>query len=119
MTAVIYWVFALLCFDLILSHIYMSNYKKQFPKGDWTLVEANPIIRYFIRKLDLDFGMIVGGIIVAVILALIINYTGNSFHFFLLGVYYMMCTFHFLNFMALRRLRKLKGGSVNGKTKKS
>ena len=118
MTAVIYWVFGLFCLDLILSHIYIGHYRKQFPKGDWTLVEANPVIRYFIRRLDLDFGMIVGGIAVAVILALILRFTGHHFHFFLAGVYYMMCTFHFLNFMALKRLRKLKGGNKNGKKEK-
>ena len=120
MEAVIYWVFGLFCLDMILSYEYLLKYKEQFPKGDWTLVESNPIIRHWIRRFGLEAGMVTGTISVGLILAVILKFTGHHFHFFLAGMFYMMCTFHFLNFMALRRSRNLqKGGSKNGKKEKS
>ena len=122
-TKIIAVVMILYVMDLVWSYNYMKKYRTMFPKGDWAAVEANPIIRYAIRVKGLGEGIIMGGIIVFVILAVLIRFSAAEFHWFLAGMYYMMNVFHFLNLMALGRLRNLKnqkgGKKKNGKKEKS
>ena len=108
-TTIIFIMIVLFFTDMTLSYFFLKDCRK-VTKGDWTLIEANPIIRYFLREFGLGYGILIGSGFVFAILLVIVSITNEHMHYFLAGIYYMMCAFHFLNFMALRRLKNLKGG---------
>jgi len=95
--------------DMTLSYFFLKDCKK-ITKGDWTVIEANPIIRYFIRKFELGFGLLIGSGFIFFILLVIVSITPEKLHYFFAGIYYMMCAFHLLNFRALKRIKNQKGG---------
>jgi len=90
--------------DLTLTYNYLRLYKNKFPKKDFAIIEANPLIRNMIRRFGLLDGVVYSGLIIVFILLLLINFTGVNFKFFLAGAYYMMVTFHLTNYLALKRL---------------
>ncbi len=101
----------LLLLDLFLTHSYLQLYQKRFPKNDWTVAEANPIIRYATRKLGLNQGMIVSGtiimgIVMIVLVAIPTKYEASKWFF--VGLYYSVNVHHFINNRAMKKL--LKGG---------
>jgi len=92
--------------DMYLTYCYAQEYKKRFPDRDWTIVEANPIIRNSWRKMGMDNGSLFSFFIICIILFTIIKLISENWHYFLFGIYFMMCVFHYTNFNALRRLKK-------------
>lgn len=98
--------------DMFLTYNYLKTYKEIRPKADWTLAEANPLLRACLRDLGLKPGIIVGGIFISLILSLIIFIVNENWKYFLLGLYFMVNTFHLVNWNALKRLKliELKGG---------
>lgn len=91
--------------DLLLTYNYLKLYKEKFPTKDYTVIEANPLIRYFIRTEGLRDGLIVSGAIILAIVAVFINLSNSEGKWFLAGAYYMMITFHITNFLAFKRLK--------------
>ncbi len=107
--------------DLILTYNYLRLYKIKFPKKDYAIIEANPLIRYLIRRFKLMDGMIISGMIILTVVMILINLVNINTKFFLAGAYYMMITFHLTNLLAFSRIKNInnndKGGNRNGKRK--
>ena len=90
--------------DLTATYFYVSTFHNKFPKLDYTTLEANPILRMSWKKLGLQAGMIVGGLIVFGLLSLLAWSLSEKWSYFLLGTLAMMCIYHLLNFSQLARL---------------
>ncbi len=109
--------------DLILTYNYLRIYKKKFPQKDYTVIEANPLIRHFIRNFGLGDGMVYSGSIIVAIVILILEIGNTNFKFFLAGAYYMMVTFHLTNLLAFKRMKNTynddKGGNKNATKKRN
>lgn len=101
--------------DLVLTYKFLSVYKKKFPKKDYTVVEANPLIRNAIRSLGLVDGMILSGVIILAILGMLLIILPYHWKYFLAGVYYTMICFHLVNFLSLKRMEVKKNGRRNTK----
>lgn len=97
-----------LMLDLFLTYQFLETYRQRFPKKDYTAVETNPLIRFCIRKFDLFGGMMVSGFVISIILVWLLTILPYQWKYFMLGVYYMMVTFHLLNFLAVKRLGEVK-----------
>jgi len=106
MKLIIILILAAFAFDMFLTFVYANMYKKVFPDKDFTVAEANPIIRFLWRKLGLVAGHIVSIFIIFWILAFIISKTSENCHWFIFGVYSMMCIYHFTHFNALKLIKK-------------
>ncbi|HED05839.1 MAG TPA: hypothetical protein ENI61_04050 [Ignavibacteria bacterium] len=88
--------------DLIASYFYINIFHKKYPKQDPTIIEANIIIKLFIKKLGIKKGMIFGELIIfAIMLLIVLNINSNS-QYFLLGTLSMMLIYHLLNFNLLK-----------------
>lgn len=94
--------------DMFLTYRYVGTYKKLYPKNDWTLAEANFILRFSMKYLGLKKGMIVGGGIILIILIITVKLLPIYYGFFLLGMYFMANVYHFVNWQAMKRLIKSK-----------
>jgi len=90
--------------DLALTYNYLRLYRQKFPKKDFAIIEANPLIRNMIRRFGLLDGVVYSGLIILFMLSLMIVFFGINFKFFLAGAYYMMITFHLTNLLALNRM---------------
>ena len=97
----IYFGFAL---DLILTYKYLKIYKQKFPKKDYIIVEANPLVSFAIRRGGLGQGIVGAGMVIFSILIILMIVLPINLKFFMAGCYYMMITFHLTNFLALRRM---------------
>ena len=93
--------------DLTLTYNYLKIYRKKFPKKDYIVIEANPLIRQLVRRNGLGWGMIYSGTMIFGIIIVIINFANTELKFFMAGVYYMMITFHLTNFLALKRMKQI------------
>lgn len=91
--------------DLGATYLYVSSFHQKFPTLDYTVLEANPILRYSWKTLGLNLGMIVGGLIVFAILTLIVLNIPEKWLYYLSGVFTMMIIYHFLNFSQLAQLK--------------
>lgn len=91
--------------DLSLTYNYLKIYNQKFPKKDYAIIEANPLIRYCIRTLGLKEGMITSTFIILPIILLVIYLLPTRWDYFLAGCFYMMITFHLSNFLALKRMK--------------
>lgn len=102
-------------FDMILTYRYVNSYKEMYPKNDWSLAEANLILRFFMKKFGLVDGVVYGGTIILFMLIITIRLLPDYYGMFLLGMYFMANVYHFVNWSALKRLKlqKLKGGKAN------
>ena len=94
--------------DMFLTYRYVGSYRKLYPESDWTLAEANPILRISMKHLGLEKGMFVGGGSILVILILTVGNFPYYYGWFLLGMYFMANTYHFVNYRAMKRLIKSK-----------
>lgn len=103
-----YFVVLGLLLDLFLTYKFLNLYRLKFPKKDYLVVEANPLIRFMVRRAGLGTGMIYSGVIIMVILLWLLMVLPHHWKYFLLGVYYMMVTFHLTNFLAIRRIKGVK-----------
>ena len=99
--------------DMVLTFHYVKIYKELYPKNDWTLAEANPILRSCLKKWGLVDGMVYGSIMIFFLLLFIITLLSENMRYFLLGFYVMTNIQHFVNWSAMKRLKltKLKGGN--------
>lgn len=107
--------------DMFLTYKYLKVYKEKYPKCDWTLAEANPILKTSLKYWGLGNGMIYGGVIIFIMLLIILALINDNWRYFILGVYYMVNTYHFVNWNALKRLKfnkELEGGNQNAKKEK-
>ncbi len=100
--------------DLLLTYKFLGLYKRKFPKKDWTVIEANPLIKYCVKTKGLNEGMFIAGSIILILALALVFVLSERWKFFLAGVYYMMVLFHLTNFLAISRL---KGGKTNGNKK--
>ena len=91
--------------DLGTTYLYANSFHNKFPKLDYTILEANPIIKYSWKTLGLNLGMIVGGLIIFAILFLITMNLSEKWLWYLMGVFTMMIIYHFLNFSQLAALK--------------
>jgi uncharacterized integral membrane protein len=91
--------------DLTATYFYVGTFHNKFPQLDYKTLEANPILRMAWTKFGLNWGMIIGGIIVFAILFLIIMTAPEKWHMYLAGVFTMMIIYHFLNFAQLAALK--------------
>ncbi len=103
-------------FDMILTYRYVRAYRDMYPKNDWTLAESNPILRYCMKYLGLERGMVFGSVVIFFILSLTVLLLPDFYQAFLLGMYFMANVYHFVNWQALKRLKlhNSKGGNKNG-----
>ncbi|KKL12535.1 hypothetical protein LCGC14_2534750, partial [marine sediment metagenome] len=85
---------------------YLKIYKTKFPKKDYVIIEANPLIRYCVRKLGLKEGIFRAGFFILPIVIAITYFISVNFRFFLAGCYYMMIIFHLTNLLALKRMKE-------------
>ena len=113
-----YFVLGLFFIDMLFSYFYIKRFRERHPDKDWSVVEANPLLRYNIKTFGLEKGMIIGSIMLLTILGIILVYANNNFKFFLIGVYFMVNVQHVVNWNSLRFLDKQKGGTRNGKKNK-
>ncbi len=105
---IIYFIVGLFLLDMYLTFKYIESYKNKFPKNDWTLAEANPIIRYFIKARGLQEGMVYATFTIGVLLLGIIVISTNNFLWFLSGMYFMVNVHHFVNWQAIKRMKVKK-----------
>ncbi len=96
--------------DMVFTHSYLKMYKKRFPKNDYTFAEANVFLRLCIKKIGLGLGMVVGGSILGVFIAIIINLLRVEILYMLIGFYYAINIQHFVNNRALKKIIQSKGG---------
>ncbi len=101
-------VVGLFLMDMILCYRYVNAYKKMYPKSAWWLAEANPILKYLMKTFGLLDGMVYGGMIIFGILITSVSLLPDYYGVFLLGMYFMNNTYHFVNWQALKRLQKEK-----------
>ncbi len=90
--------------DMYLSHSYIGMYKEKYPKNDWTLAESNPIIRFCIRKFDLDKGMFIGGMLITFILFVVFAIARVEILYMMIGMYWAVNVQHFVNNRAMKKL---------------
>lgn len=96
--------------DLFLTYKYLGIYKEKFPKKDWTVIEANPLIKICVRMKGLGEGMLIAGTVIIAIMVVLINVLPTRWKFFLAGVLYMMNVFHLINFLAIKRMEVKNNG---------
>lgn len=89
--------------DLTASYLYLNKFNKIYPEYDATKLEANPILKYSIKNLGIQKGMIIGGLIVFGILLLLVLSVADKYLYYFAGVFSMMLVYHALNFKMLLR----------------
>lgn len=110
-----YFVIVLFLLDMILSYLYIKGFRERHSNKDWSVVEANPILRTCIKNIGLEKGMLVGSIILLGILGIIFNYTTHRFKYFLAGLYFMVNVQHLVNYNSIKMLDKIKKKEVKKK----
>ena len=112
---VLYYAFIAFFLDMIFTYLVLDVYKKTNPLKDYTLLEQNPIIRFLIRKIGLNPGMLFSVIILFVLLNLVLKFifTTSESRYFVLGVYSMMVVFHYLNLNAMKKAYNIKWFDFN------
>jgi len=103
--------------DMFFTHNYLEIYRDKFPTKDWTLVEANPLIRNLVKNVGLNQGIVLSGLIIFVFLLILLWIGGEKSTYFLMGLYFMVDVYHFVQLRAIENI-KLKGGK-NGKKEKT
>jgi hypothetical protein len=73
-----------------------------YPKQDATIIEANPILKYSMKALGINIGMLVGGLIVFGIVLLLVLNIKRELCFYMAGLFSMMLVYHVLNFKLLK-----------------
>ena len=101
-------VLSLFLIDMFLTYRYVKAYKNMYPKSAWWLSEANPILKIFMKIQGLELGLLSGATIIFFILTISLGYLPDYYGTFLLGVYFMTNTYHFVNWRALKRLKNQK-----------
>lgn len=96
--------------DMLLTYRYVKAYKKMYPKSEWYLCEANPILKSSMKAYGLEDGMVIGGFILGMMLIIILTIISVEWQYFLFGLYSMVNIFHLVNWKALERLIEQKGG---------
>lgn len=91
--------------DLLLTYKFLSIHRDKFPDKDYTVIEANPIIRIAIRMKGLGEGMLISATIILFIMGVVVVVAPENFKFFLSGALYMMIVFHLINFLAMKRMK--------------
>lgn len=94
--------------DLTLTYNYLKIYREKFPKKDFVVIEANPLIRFCIRSCGLGEGIFRSAFIILPLLVLLLYFLPTNWDFFLAGTFYMMLTFHLTNLLALKRIRMIR-----------
>lgn len=94
--------------DMFMSYNYIKTYKNLYPKNDWTLAEANPILRFCLKSYGLEKGMVIGSIILFSFISILIVLLNENFRYLLLGMFIMGNIFHFVNWQAMKRLKLIK-----------
>lgn len=100
--------------DLIFAYLYLNKLQKIYKETSITKFEANPILKYSIKKFGLDKGVVFGGLFIFGILIFLILFMSKNQLFFLAGVYSMMLVYHGLNFNLLS-FKKNKISQLNNK----
>lgn len=95
--------------DIVLTGLYIHTFHKKFPDLDYTVLEANPIIKLALKRFSIPIAMIIGGLITFSILTLLILSAQDKWHYFFLGALMMMNIYHFLNFSQLIALKGAGG----------
>lgn len=111
------FVVGLFIMDMLLTYRYVKAYKEMYPQSQWWLAEANPILKFLMKDFGLGWGMICGGTVIFFILIVSTRLLPDYYLMFLLGMYFMNNTYHFVNWSALKRLklnklREKKNGSI-------
>lgn len=102
--AIIILVLCLSLFDLFMTWNMLHTFETKFPDKDVTVLEQNPIIRFFTLKFGVTNGMLLVAPLILGLWYIIIRRTVYEFKFFALGVLTMMGVFHLLNWLQLRSL---------------
>jgi len=92
--------------DLSLTHKYLKTFKNMFPDKDYTLLEANPIIKLALRKFGFPKGMYVSIPFLFILLIIAICIISTEWLYFAMGLYVMMVIYHFCNLNQLKALKK-------------
>lgn len=90
--------------DLTLTYNYLKIYRNKFPKKDFILIEANPLIRSCIRSCGLGEGIFRSGFIILPVITFVLYLLPTNWDYFLAGIFYMMLVFHLTNYLALKRM---------------
>ena len=91
--------------DMYYTHKYISLYKEKFPDKPYEQIEANPIIRFLIKKYGIACGVLFSTGLIGTLVFILLAYVFNTnWNYFLLGVYMMMIVFHLKNITMLKGL---------------
>jgi len=89
--------------DGISTLLFMTTYRKKFKDRDWINIEANPIVRFFWRKLELEKGMLISMVcVMPIIIGISIMSSFDRFFFGIaIGMYLItfMAHFHAMRFV--------------------
>ena len=92
--------------DLSLTYKYLKTFKDMFPEKDYTLLEANPIIKLCLKKFGFPTGMFISAPIIFILLFIAIVIISTEWHYFAMGLFVMMIIYHFCNLNQLKALKK-------------
>ena len=96
--------------DLLLSYVYVRQFRKMFPKLNWQQLEANPIIRLSWNFFGFGYGYIFSAVLIIVFWIFLVRIISINWLYFSSGLLSMMIIYHFLNFSQLKTLEKQTGG---------
>ncbi len=104
-------IFAMFILDMFMTRSYLKLYQQKFPKNDYILAEANPMIRFFVRRFGINEGIFISSIFIATILIALLTFVPQESKWFFLGLYYSVNVHHYVNNNVMKKLNiKLKGG---------
>lgn len=96
--------------DMLATYNYLKTFHKKFPKLDYTQLEANPLLRYWIKKKGMKQGMITGGIQVFLILCIVMYLLADlNWLYYMAGTFSMMLIYHFANSVQLSNMKPKRG----------
>lgn len=88
--------------DLTASFFYVSTFHAKYPDKDYTMIEANPVIKMALKLFGVTKGMLFGGAIVFGIVVLLAFSAKENLQLFMAGMLTMMNAYHWLNFRLLK-----------------
>jgi len=90
--------------DMVFTYQYLNMYKKRFPKNDYTVAEANVLLRTLIRKFGLQDGIVYGSLILGFVVVVAVNLLRIEILYMMIGFYYSVNVHHFVNNRALKQM---------------
>ncbi len=101
-----YIIILLSCIDLLLSYLYLRQFIKMFPKTNYIILEANPLIRLSLKLFGFPKGMFISSPFVIVMWIVIVSLLSYEWLYFAMGILSMMLIYHYVNYNQLKVLER-------------